>query len=364
MAAFVSEWTATDLGINLIRDAMLYILVGSAVMIVINLVGLVLACLPASRVRGMLMALYLCAGLPSFVFLVFVSVSAIALRDSAEDLVTTYWDCLKDLSSTKATQIPHEFQEIHTAAACSLAATVLLLVGLLCACRVVGWRHLARHTVVIVSLFSALAGAATLAVGIVLKATSKVEDVFFDGSVMGLGGSTWLISLVGIAGARYESKCMLRTYTFMLFALLCAIFTVAVYLVAHGTDALSAWFDERWGAMATHVCESALSPSCASSTDEYGTFNSTDFSSPVISRQEVEALAASHLLSITTLIILLFLTLLFDLMMACMLQYLVAVHGKVDVSEMEMLAPPEEDDDDDETDYDGINSGRGYADYD
>jgi hypothetical protein len=58
MAAFVHEWTATNLGVDLIRNAMLYILMGSAVMIAISLVGLVLACLPPSRLRGALMALF------------------------------------------------------------------------------------------------------------------------------------------------------------------------------------------------------------------------------------------------------------------------------------------------------------------
>jgi len=322
-------------------------------MIAISFVGLVLSCLRPSRLRGVLMALYLCAGLPSWVFLVFVSVSALSLRDSAQELVTTYWSCLKHLSPTQHSDIPQQFEEMDAAAGCSIAATVLLLVGLLAACRVVGWRHLARHTVSIVSLLSGLAGAATLAVGITLKATSKVEDVFFDGSVMGLGGCTLLVSFVGVLGSRYESKCLLRTYSFLLFALLCAIFGVAVYLVADGTDALGAWFDERWGAMATHVCESALSPSCSSSVaNQYLFANLTSATlTPVITRQEIQALAASHLLSITTLVVLLFLVLLFDLLMACMLQYLVAVYGRrvePDASETEMLAPPGDGDDDDD----------------
>ena len=78
--AFVHEWTATNMGVDLIRYAMLYILVGAAVMVAISIVGLVLACAPPSRLRGFVTAVYLCAGLPSWVFLGFVSVSAIALQ--------------------------------------------------------------------------------------------------------------------------------------------------------------------------------------------------------------------------------------------------------------------------------------------
>ncbi|KOO35356.1 heat shock protein [Chrysochromulina tobinii] len=291
MAAFVHEWTATNLGVDLIRNAMLYILMGSAVMIAISLVGLVLACLPPSRLRGALMALYLCAGLPSWVFLVFVAVGAVALRDSAAALVTTYWDCLKDLSPTHASSIPHRFTEMEAAAGCCIAAAVLLLVGLLAACRVVGWRHLARHTVGIVSLFRGLVGVSFLGLGIVLKLTSQVEDVLFDWLVIGLGGATLCISLLGVCGSRNESKRLLRVYTLLLFALLSAIFGVAVYLLVDVTDALSSWFDASWAAMATHVCASALSPSCAAAAalDPNEWMNASSWtSSPVITRQERE----------------------------------------------------------------------------
>ena len=348
MAAFVHEWTATNLGVDLIRNAMLYILMGSAVMIAISLVGLVLACLPPSRLRGALMALYLCAGLPSWVFLVFVAVGAVALRDSAAALVTTYWDCLKDLSPTHASSIPHRFTEMEAAAGCCIAAAVLLLVGLLAACRVVGWRHLARHTVGIVSLFRGLVGVSFLGLGIVLKLTSQVEDVLFDWLVIGLGGATLCISVLGVCGSRNESKRLLRVYTLLLFALLSAIFGVAVYLLVDVTDALSSWFDASWAAMATHVCASALSPSCAAAAalDPNEWMNASSWtSSPVITRQEVHALAASHLLSITTLVVLLFLVLLFDLVMACVLQYLVGTYGREEPSadEREMLAPAGDD---------------------
>ena len=57
----------------------------SQVVVVISLLGLALACAPGhSCARGLLTGLYLCLGVPSWVFLVFVSVTAIALRDDAE----------------------------------------------------------------------------------------------------------------------------------------------------------------------------------------------------------------------------------------------------------------------------------------
>ena len=83
----------------------------------------------------------------------------------------------------------------------------------------------------VISTASALVGAVTLAVGVVLKMTSRVEDVFFDGCVMGLGGSCFAISVIGIVGCKWESKCLLRMYAFALLALLAALLGVGLYLL-------------------------------------------------------------------------------------------------------------------------------------
>ena len=215
----------------------------------------------------------------------------------------------------------------------------MLLVGLLTACRVVGWRVLARHSVIVISTASALVGAVTLAVGVVLKMTSRVEDVFFDGCVMGLGGSCFAISVIGIVGCKWESKCLLRMYAFALLALLAALLGVGLYLLIDGTDALSVWLDSHWSDMSQHVCSSAItSTSCR---------YASPLSAPtIVTRQELEELAAAHLLSITTLVVLLFLVLLVDLLMACVLQYLVSKEGRQmheEALEMESLVTSAQD---------------------
>ena len=69
-----------------------------------------------------------------------------------------------------------------------------------------------------------------------------------------------------------------------------------------------------------------------------------------VTRDEFERRASAHLLEITTLIVLLLLVLLVDLMMACVLQFLVAKYGREDDHELELasLVDKEEDDEDDE----------------
>ena len=166
--------------------------------------------------------------------------------------------------------------------------------------------------------------------------------------VIGLGSSTFVVSLIGLMGSRRESRCLLRTYALARLVLLFAIFGVAVYLLVDGTGALTVWLDAHWTAMSSRVCSSALSPSCSLSISG-GVAHITDQSSAplVITRAELEALAASHLLTITTITVLLFLVLLVDLLMACVLQCVLAQPRlQEDVREMVPLAGHDSDADD------------------
>ena len=91
--------------------------------------------------------------------------------------------------------------------------------------------------------------------------------------------------------------------------------------------------------MSQHVCSSAItSTSCR---------YASPLSAPtIVTRQELEELAAAHLLSITTLVVLLFLVLLVDLLMACVLQYLVSKEGRQmheEALEMESLVTSAQD---------------------
>jgi len=316
---------ATSLGLDVLRDSVRYILVASAVVVAISLIGLILAMCPPSRTRALFAACYLGFGLPSWIFLSFVSVSVLALRDDSERLITLYWKCLQryahELGGTGAGP-PEPYYHVDAAASICIAAATLLLVGLLTACRVIGWRTLARHSIIWIAGISGLVGAATLGVGIMLKLTSNVTDVFFDGSVMGLGGCVFVVSLIGFLGSIFESKCALRLYALALLLLILAILSVAAYLIIDGTHALEEWLIAHQQSLTDHICSSTMGGAVSIC---HG-----------MTRDEMQSRAASRLLSITTLLILLVLVLIVDLLMACVLQYLVARYGRIDAATVEM----------------------------
>ena len=335
MGTFVQTIVATNVGIDVIRNPVLYLLTAALTMIVISCFGVALACIPPSRARGLLTAVYLCLGLPAWIFLVFVAVSSLALRDDAAALVEQYWQCLKHVSPSHdgASTIPDAFQHLGTAASIVIAACAMLLAALLAACSAIGWRTLSRHSIVCISMVSGLVGAVTLALGVVLKTTSNMEHQFFDGAVMGVGGSVFVVSLIGIVGSKQESRCLLRTYAGALAALIVAIAGVSGYLLVEGDAAVTSWLEANWQAISAHVCTSAVNL-CA------GT---------LITRGELRQRANAHLLEITTLLVLLLLVLVVDLLMACVLQYLVAKHGRGSrQAEIEIKRLVRDDDDDDD----------------
>ena len=359
MGTFVRTIVATKVGIDVIRNPVMYLLSASAVIILISLIGLALACVPASRMRGLLTAVYLCCGLPSWVFLVFVSVSALALREDATALVDQYWQCLKKASPTGASGVPDAYRHLEAAAGICITSAALLLLALLAACSAIGWRRLSRHSIVCISIISGLVGAATLAVGVVLKATSNIDHQFFDGAVMGVGGCVFVVSLIGVIGSKQESKCLLRFYAFALAALIVAIGGVASYLLVSGDVAVGSWLDANWSGISQHICTSAMNL-CGGA---------------LITREEIHQRASAHLLEITTLLVLLLLVLIVrqrspgprhaarpaaladepcpsvqvDLLMACVLQHLVAKHGrKSDNYEIEIKRLVVDDDEEEE----------------
>ena len=295
MGSFIKQITATNVGVDVIRNPVLYLLYASGVIILISLLGIALACCPPSRTRGLLTAVYLSLGIPSWIFLVFVSVSALALRDGATQLVEKYWQCLKKASPTGIDSgIPDAYRHVDAAASICIAAAFLLLLSLICACSSIGWRRLTRHSITCISMVSGLVGAATLAVGVVLKATSNIDHQFFDGAVMGVGGCVFLVSLIGVVGSKQESKCLLRTYAAALAILILVIMIVASYLLIAGDAAVHSWLEANWNQISQHICTSAMNL-CA------GT---------LITRDEIRQRASAHLLEITTLLVLLLLVLL------------------------------------------------------
>ena len=77
----------TSYGFDVTRDGVKAIIVAAGVMMLISGLGLSLACCRPSHARGLLTALFVCCGLPSWVLLVFVSVLIFRARGEADLLV-------------------------------------------------------------------------------------------------------------------------------------------------------------------------------------------------------------------------------------------------------------------------------------
>jgi len=293
---------------ELIRDGVRGILAASFVIVTISFVGLCLSCCPASHVRAVLTAIYLCCGLPSWVLLILVSVVAVAMRDQADVLVVHYWDCLKsrsaDIDLGQSAPAQHEaYEHVETAAAFCISSAVALTLGMACACRVVGWHAVARHAIICISLGTGLLGAALLAVGLVLYLTADFAKDYFDYTLMGLGGLVFLVSLLGVLGSKRESPCLLRTYSGALLLVLAALVSGAATFLSVGSDVIGKWMAENWGqVLREHFLD--ITPS------------------------EFERVFEKHALVLITLLVLLVLVLAFDLLMVCVLQCSVSKYGR------------------------------------
>ena len=270
------------------------VLLACCVLIAISLLGLLVSCCPASQSRGLLATGYLCLGLPAWVLLcsshspynpspppchpvpllttlaaprkvllVFVSVVALALRDEADRLVELYWECLKQAA-------PDELRgdypagggggggggggewygsrgllHVEVASAACVSAALALLLGMVCACRVIGWHVVARVSVLLISVSTGVLGAALLGAGAVMAATTSLKPLL-DEAVIAMGVAMLLISLLGVVGSLRESRCLLRTYAAVLLLTLLALVAGCVVLGALGTGTLGGWLDQGW----------------------------------------------------------------------------------------------------------------------
>ena len=77
---------------------------------------------------------------------------------------------------------------------------------------------------------------------------------------------------------------------------------------------MDAWLESNWQPIEEHVCTGAARLNLCTGKD-------------IITHAELHQRANAHLLEITTILLLLLLVLLVDLVMACLLQYLVSRHG-------------------------------------
>ena len=202
------------------RDGLKAILGATATMMLISALGLTLACCRPSRFRGVLTAVYLCCGLPSLVLLIFVAVMSFRSGDKAGQLLSAYSDCV---GRPLVLGTEDFIRTADLAASFCITYAIALVMGMLCACRAIGWHAVARSAVTWISIGSGLLGVVVFAAGILLQANSDLATIYFDATLIGFGVAVMLVSLIGICGSRKESPCLLRMYNFALLVLLIAL---------------------------------------------------------------------------------------------------------------------------------------------
>lgn len=139
---------------------------GAFVMVCISLLGLILACCRPSCTRGLFTTVYLCAALPSWVTLVFVSVLSFAFKEKTHALVSEYWFCLEMYTATHKHGLTAAtaadagdalYKHTEMAAAFCVTSAVSLLFSMLCLCRTILWHAhaCARQTVFYIAIWCA-----------------------------------------------------------------------------------------------------------------------------------------------------------------------------------------------------------------
>ena len=290
----VTVHLATNVGADVMRDAVKAVLGACVVVVAISFLGLLLACCPPSPGRGMLAAGYLCLGLPAWVLLVFVSVVSLSMRDQADAMVELYWSCLKAAAPAemRGAATPDALLHVEMAAAATISAALLLSLGMACACRVIGWHSVARTAVLIISVSTGVLGAAVVGAGSVMVATAeqRIDQLFVPRYylLLGMGLGVLLVSMFGALGAARESICLLRTYAGVLLLSLLALLGGCIALGVAGVETLRDWLNDH-------------------------------FHELLIGRDELHTLIDNHVLELLTLFSLVGLMLLLDLAMACVL---------------------------------------------
>ena len=184
------------------------------------------------------------------------------------------------------------------------------MLGMVCACRVIGWHTVARSVVLLVSISTGVLGSALLGAGAVMVTTTEVQPLF-DELIVGVGVAVLLVSLLGVVGSLRESRCLLRLYALVLLLSLLALVSGCVLLGVLGPTALRDWLDRNWEVVVEQT---------------------------PVSREEFDELVDKHILGLVTISSLVALVLTLDLGMACVLQASIGTRGRrFDDTEMESL---------------------------
>lgn len=170
-------------------------------------------------------ALYLTGGVPVFAALGFVGGYGAAFRADLRQLAAHYVVCTTSSSSFAPPSAGASTAEAAAAAASAVDASVallvtseaLLLVGMLCAAKLVGWRHVARHLMATVNGGSLLVGVGLQALALTLRAASPTVH-HADDALLVLGAAVAAVSLLGLAASRPSAcgRCVLPLYTLCL----------------------------------------------------------------------------------------------------------------------------------------------------
>ena len=324
---------------------------------------------------------------PRKVLLVFVSVVALALRDEADGLVELYWECLKQAAPAELRgDYPASggsddgdgdewygsrgLLHVEVASAACVSAALALLLGMVCACRVIGWHVVARVSVLLISVSTGVLGAALLGAGAVMAATTSLKPLL-DEAIIAMGVTVLLLSLLGVVGSLRESRCLLRTYAAVLLLTLLALVASCVVLGVLGAGTLGGWLDQGWHLLQEHGLQitreefqqlvgapppptpppnpqtpelskprlSALPPTpCAPPrrpSQPIGRASSAPC--PRLSPAPPLGAADKHILGLITISSLLALVLGLDCVMVCVLQSSIRKRGRRDETEMESL---------------------------
>ena len=308
---------------------------------------------------------------PRKVLLVFVSVVALALRDEADRLVELYWECLKQAA-------PGELRgdypfggggggggwygsrgllHVEVASAACISAAIALLLGMVCACRVIGWHVVARVAVLLVSVSTGVLGAALLGAGAVMVAATSLKPLL-DEVVIALGVAMLLISLLGVVGSLRESRCLLRAYAAVLLLTLLALLAGCLVLGALGAGSLGGWLDQGWSLVQEQGLQITREefqqlvgapPPCAppplaprhsaprNPSPPTPTGRASPGPCPRLSPAPPLGAADKHVLGLITISSLLALVLGLDCVMVCVLQSSIGKRGRRDETEMESL---------------------------
>jgi len=241
----------------------LAILVAGCVLAFTSFVGLTVACSRSSScVHRIAATLYFTTALPVAVALAFVITYCLVFRPEAQSMVSMYWNCLEtvapnDLVSTTDVAPVRDmwiaakavYESITLTAAMLATSEVLLLVGLYNASSIIGWGVVAANLMLVVNGGAAIVGLGLSGVagGLVARGgLASSSPSTLDYAMLGCGLSLLLVSLLGVASSRCQSRCLLQLYTTLMATVELAMVSVVGVLVYIGPNGLASTLGANW----------------------------------------------------------------------------------------------------------------------